>query len=65
MVQHLVSQKGWDSAGEGIAVGRDGRGIDLRLDWSDVKRGSPDSQTLQSMMGAPLLTRRRCCATSR
>ena len=39
VAQHWVNQEGWDALGEGIAVDRSGREIDLRLNWTEVKKG--------------------------
>ena len=36
-VQHLVNQKDWDAAAEGVAVSKTGEEVDLRLLWADVK----------------------------
>ena len=38
VAQHWVNQEGWDALGEGIAVDRSGREVDLRLNWTEVKR---------------------------
>ena len=39
VAQHWVNQEGWDAAAEGRAVSnKSGKTIELRLDWSDVKK---------------------------